>query len=32
MLSVLNSPAISPNLLNYGSLQSMLQNPGENSC
>lgn len=32
MLSVLNSPAIPPNIFNYGSLQRMLQNPGENSC
>lgn len=30
MLSVLNSPAISPKLLNYYSLQSILQNPREN--
>lgn len=27
MLSVLNSPAIPPNLFNYGNLQRMLQNP-----
>lgn len=32
MLSVLNSPATPPNLFNYGSLQRMLPNPGENSC
>lgn len=32
LLSVLNTPAISPNLLSYGSLQSILQNPGESSC
>lgn len=29
MLSDLNSPAISPNLLNYGNLQRILQSPGE---